>query len=384
MVVLAPGHLLVVNSGSSSLKLSLFTCGEGPCTRVFDADSSHLTEDLQTILSSHGLDLSTIRAVGHRFVHGGPRYTSSIVITDAILQDLETLNELAPLHNPACLKGIQNAKALVGPQIPQVAVFDTAFHRTMPPQAHMYGINRTLAKQYSIQRYGFHGIAHAYLWQAYSHHNTAASSTTRVITLQLGNGCSMAAIVGGISVDTSMGFTPAEGLLMGTRAGNIDAGAVEYLCRRENKNVTDILNLLNTQSGLLGVSEASSDMRQLLATEATSEGARLAIELFCYRALSYLGAYMAVLGGVDAILFSGGIGENAPTIRERILHSMSWCGIHVDDELNQQAIKLHRGQVRKISNDHSTVDVCVIGVDENSFIAAETQQLLQTTGESHV
>lgn len=383
MALLAPGHLLIINSGSSSLKLSLFSCGHGACARVLDAQIRSIHKGLEELLATHKIDLSSIRAVGHRYVHGGPRYCESVLITDAILADLEALNGLAPLHNPACLKGIQEAKKLLGPLLPQIAVFDTAFHRTMPPRAHLYGINRTLASRNSIQRYGFHGIAHAYLWQAYQRYNSKATSNTRVITLQLGNGCSMAAIHGGVSIDTSMGFTPAEGLLMATRAGNIDAGAIEYLCRHEGKSIAEVLDLLNFESGLLGVSEVSSDMRELLSLEATHEGAKRSIELFCYRALTYLGAYIAVLGGVDAIIFSGGIGENAPAIRQKILQSTGWCGIYLDDKLNQEAVGLRRGQVQCISSDQSAVEVCVIGVDENSFIAAEAELLLQHLGETH-
>lgn len=380
-------QILVVNSGSSSIKMSLFgpeklvdahvkgINGSNPeltivskgkiYSETFTAPLS-VQEAMERVLKQ--LDINAIAAVGHRVVHGGPKYTASVVIDGQVFSDLQALSSLAPLHNPPALEGIDAALAIFGLHVPQIAVFDTAFHRNMPPHAHSYGIDPT----FGIPRYGFHGIAHAYLWDAFS----KISKAQRIVTIHLGNGCSMAAICGGRSLDTSMGFTPAEGLLMGTRAGDIDVGAVEYLCYRGGKDVAEILDLLNTQSGLLGVSGISSDMRELLAMESQHAGAHLAIDLFCYRILKYLGAYIAVLGGVDAILFSGGIGENAPVIRQRILQTFGWCGVGLDEDANKVAVGPKPGQVLHINSESSRVEVLVVGVDENSFIARETAKML--------
>ncbi len=354
--------ILVLNCGSSSTKISLFEHEKLVASRNFDKKTS-----IEDALSSMA-EGRQIAAVGHRFVHGGPNYTSSVVVDDRVLRDLEGLSSLAPLHNPTCLEGIKAASKLLGNKIPQVVVFDTAFHRTMPPRARFYGIDTKVAEQLFIQRYGFHGIAHAYLW------NTTKQS--KVITVHLGNGCSMAAIKDGQSVDTSMGFTPAEGLLMATRAGDIDSGAVEYLCREQKQTVQDVLETLNKRSGLIGVSGLSSDMRELLAHERTHDGARLAIDLFCYRVIKYIGAYCAVLQGVDALFFSGGIGENSTVIRQRVVASLGWLGASLDVVANENAINLELGQIERISAKQSEVDILVVGVDENRSIAQEVIKLV--------
>lgn len=401
-----PPHLLVVNSGSSSLKLSVFQAS-AKRERLLDAHLSGLNEAtsvleittdgkqhreeitgtlsvkaaLENILSvihtTYGIEVSP-RAIGHRVVHGGHRYSASTLIDKATLSYLASITGLAPLHNPACLEGIKACQELFGTKMVEVAVFDTAFHRTMPPYASQYGIDKDLAARLHIQRYGFHGISHAYLWKTYRRSSIRAKPTSKIITLHLGNGCSMTAIAGGKSLDTSMGFTPAEGLLMGTRAGDIDAGVIEYVCEKENISASTFINRLNHQSGLLGVSGLSSDMKHLLSVEAKVPSARFAIDMFCYRVRKYLGAYLAVLGGADALVFSGGIGENAWAIRERILLPITWCGAILDAASNRDTSGLALGDIRRISVPDALMEVYVIATDENELIAEEVMRLIAT------
>lgn len=318
--------------------------------------------------SLRGLD-----AVGHRVVHGGDRYVNSTLITGEVESGVEELIELAPLHNPACLAGIRGARALLGPKMPMVAVFDTAFHQTMPEVAKRYALPAELAARHQIRRYGFHGIAHASLAAGYAEAAGRPLERTRVITLQLGNGCSVTAIAGGLSVDTSMGFTPLEGLVMGTRSGDVDASVVSYLSEREKVEPAEVERWLNEKSGLLGLSGRTNDMRALL--RAAGEGddqARFAIELFCYRARKYLGAYLAVLGGAEAVIFGGGIGENAPEIRARICTGMDWCGLRLDEARNRAAVGLAAGQAARISGDSAGLEAWVVAADEETWIARET------------
>jgi acetate kinase len=279
---------------------------------------------------------------------------------------------LAPLHNPASLAGIQGARGLLGSTVPMVAVFDTAFHRSMPPVARMYALPHALAARYRIRRYGFHGIAHASLVAGYAAFTGSTLEKDRLITLQLGNGCSITAIAGGKSVETSMGFTPLEGLVMGTRSGDLDPSIVSYLAHEEKVHAVEVERWLNEESGLLGVSGRSNDMRELLQAVAHDERASLAIELFCYRARKYIGAYLAVLGGADAIVFGGGIGENSPEIRSRICADMEWCGVRLDPDRNRAAVGLAPGSAARISHDGTAVGVYVVADDEESWIARET------------
>ena len=269
-------------------------------------------------------DLNSIEAMGHRVVHGGDRFSVSTVINEEVVQDIETFNELAPLHNPACLAGIFQSRTFFNGSLPMVAVFDTMFHQTIPDYARTYAIPFELLERHPIKRFGFHGIAHASLANSYSKHTGIALETNRVITLQLGNGCSMTAIANGKSIETSMGFTPCEGLIMGTRSGDLDPSIVSYLCRKEQVSVMGVQNWLDEHSGLLGVSGRTNDMCQLLhaATHEHDKKAKLAIDMFCYRIQKYLGSYWAVLGGADAIIFGGGIGEGAPKIRAQICEGM--------------------------------------------------------------
>ncbi len=398
-------QILVLNSGSSSLKLSLFDVERQSLVRLFDAHLKGLnhTEQKLEIVSStkkenysfergmgvgealrliletaerdFGFHPSKVAAIGHRVVHGGEKFQSSIAINAEVRAALEALSELAPLHNDASLAGIKAAFDHFGDLVPEIAVFDTAFHSTMPEVASHYAIDHTIAAKYPIKRYGFHGISHAFLWETYVQSSGQSLSEAKIITLHLGNGCSMAAIKGGRSIDTSMGFTPTEGLVMATRSGDIDAGVIEFLCTHEKMSPVEVLNFLNLQSGLLGLSGSSSNMEVLVDSYETDGGARLAIDLSCYRAIKYIGAYLAVLKGADALIFSGGIGENSPKVREGILRGMEWFGVEMSSSANAKAVGLPLGQMRTISAASSIMPVYVIATDENLFIAKEVHRL---------
>jgi acetate kinase len=343
------------------------------------AEARDHTQAMRLILNRLGDVLDSIDAVGHRVVHGGDRYVESTVITEQVEAGIDELSELAPLHNPACLAGIRGAKAVLGPRIPMVAVFDTAFHRTLPDVARRYAIPTDLADRHHIRRYGFHGIAHASLANGYSVCCGTALKEVRLITIQLGNGCSVAAIAAGQSVETSMGFTPLEGLVMGTRSGDVDASLVGFLAEREKVELREVERWLNERSGLLGLSGRSNDMRELLraAGQEGDQRAELAIDLFCYRVRKYLGGYLAVLGGAQAIVFGGGIGENAPEVRRRICNNMEWCGISLNADRNHAAVGLKPGSAAKISTDDSAPAVYVVAADEETWIARETARCLR-------
>lgn len=317
-------------------------------------------------LSSIGL------ALAHRVVHGGAHFTAPAVIEDAVLRAIDSLTELAPLHNGPALAAIRAARTYLGNGVPMVAVFDTAFHRTLPPHASCYAIPLELAEKHQVQRYGFHGLAHRYMAQRYA--AIASSDELKLITLQLGNGCSAAAVAAGRSVDTSMGFTPLEGLMMGTRSGDVDPSLPAYLAEREGVTVADVDEWLNRKSGLRGVSGSSRDMRDLLERERQhDERATLAIDMFCYRVRKCIGAYLAVLGGADAVLFGGGIGENAPAIRARICAGMEWCGLLLDVERNCAAI----GSESRISTDQARMHAHVIVVDEAAILVEDALRCLR-------
>ncbi len=319
-----------------------------------------------------------VDAVGHRVVHGGDSFRESTRITDEVVTRIDALSELAPLHNPACVDGIRGAQEALGPAVPMVAVFDTAFHRTMPDWASHYAIPRDLVERHGIYRYGFHGIAHAAVAAGLAEQVETPLDRLRVITAHLGNGCSMTAIKDGRSIDTSMGFTPLEGLVMGTRSGDLDPAVVGYLARKEGLSVETVEQVLNHRSGLLGVSGLSRDMREVLTA---AEGGRhpdaeRAVALFCYRAKKYLGAYLAVLGGADAVVFSGGIGEHAPAVRGRICEGMAWCGLRIDPRRNAAVTRVRGGEAVPITEPGSTVPVYVMHVDEETWIARETVRCL--------
>ena len=341
-----------------------------------------LFESLEQSRSENGTAtwLSKVEAVGHRVVHGGEQFSVPVLIDEAVEKAIDGLSDLAPLHNPACLEGIRGARAVLDTKVPMVAVFDTAFHQTMPVTAKTYALPHELAARHRIRRYGFHGIAHASLAAGYAACTKRPLENSRLITLQLGNGCSATAINRGKSIETSMGFTPLEGLVMGTRSGDLDPSVVCYLAQREKIDVAEVERWLNEQSGLLGISGRTNDMRELLraANEERDQPARLAIELFCYRARKYIGAYLAILGGADAVVFGGGIGEASPDIRARICDGMNWCGLIRDTQRNKSAVGLAPGTAAKISKDEAKLEAYVVAADEETWIARETVRCLRS------
>jgi len=316
--------------------------------------------------------VSRIDAVAHRVVHGGDLFTGATVIDEKTLTRIESLDDLAPLHNPAAVRGIHAARKIFGSTVPMAAVFDTAFHHTIPESAATYAIPYELAAKHRIRRYGFHGMAHQYSMLRYAALSGVAPERVRLVTLHLGNGSSACAMRDGRSVETSMGFTPLEGLVMGTRSGDLDPALVSFLARKENVDAAEVEGWLNQRSGLLGLSGRSNDMRELLSRYENDQRARLAIDVFCYRARKYLGAYLAVLGGAEAVIFSGGIGENAPAIRESICRGMVWCGLQLDKKKNDAAI----GVAAAIAAPDARIDAYVIPSDEEAVIAAEAACLL--------
>jgi acetate kinase len=329
------------------------------------------------LLGKHGA--GRVDAVGHRVVHGGDLHTS-VRIDATVLAQLEAVSELAPLHNPVSLAGIRASLTTLGASVPMVAVFDTAFHATLPPHAATYAIPSELATRHRIRRYGFHGIAHASLAEGYAGYTGFSLIGRRLITVQLGNGCSIAAIRDGRSVDTSMGFTPLEGLVMGTRSGDLDPAIMAYLVKREGVPADEVERWLNERSGLLGLSGLSRDMSVLLQAEAKDHaGARFAIEVFCYRTRKYIGAYLAALGGADAVIFGGGIGEGVPEVRARVCEGMQWCGLMLDPRRNSAAVALEPGRGVAISPDGTPLPAYVVAVDEETFIARETAKVLMNT-----
>lgn len=319
--------------------------------------------------------LADIHAVGHRVVHGGERFRESVLIDEEVLRGIEDCIELAPLHNPANIKGILAAKEIFGAGIPQAAVFDTAFHQTLPERAFLYALPYQLYRRHRVRRYGFHGTSHRYVAYRYRKISNIAREETNVITLHLGNGCSIAAIKEGNSVDTSMGLTPLEGLVMGTRSGDLDPAIIEFISAKEGLTLQEVEMLLNTQSGLLGISGLTNDMRELLAEadENNDRRARLAIEIFCYRASKYIGSYLAAMNGADAIIFTGGIGENSPQIRALICERLSWLGVEIEPPLNEDFINGREGNIGK---DGARIKVLVIPTNEELLIARDTVRLV--------
>jgi acetate kinase len=319
--------------------------------------------------------LAEIEAVGHRVVHGGEHFARSQRVDESVLGALDELVELAPLHNPHNIAGIRAATRVFGPGVPQVAVFDTAFHQTLPETAFLYGLPYQLYRRYKVRRYGFHGTSHRYVAHRFRQLTGRSREHTRLITLHLGNGASACAIRGGDSVDTSMGFTPLEGLIMGTRAGDLDAAILDFVANKEGLTLSQVELLLNKQSGLLGLSGLTADMRELLneITEHDDRRARLAVDVFCYRARKYIGAYLAVLDGADAIVFAGGIGENAAEVRARICSGLEWLGISIDAAANASLTSGHEG---RFSGPNSRVELWVIPTDEELLIARDTWRVV--------
>jgi acetate kinase len=316
-----------------------------------------------------------IDAVGHRVVHGGERFKRSVRIDDAVLRGIQDMIDLAPLHNQHNLNGVTAARSVLGAEVPHVAVFDTAFHQTIPERAYLYAIPYQLYRRHKVRRYGFHGTSHRYVAYRWRELTGTSSDDTKIITLHLGNGCSACAIDRGNSVDTSMGFTPLEGLVMGSRSGDLDPAVVEYLGDKEGLSPNGVDNLLNKQAGLLGVSGLTNDMRELLAEahENNDRRARLAIDIFCYRALKYVGSYLAALGGAKAIVFAGGIGENAPEIRSEICRGLAWAGVELDEAANAG---MCGGAEGRITTEASPLAAWVIPTDEELLIARDTLRVV--------
>ena len=393
--------ILVLNCGSSSIKYALYNMSDhsvitsggiekiglpdsfitvklnGEKHRMERAVEEHtagvqwifevLTTGDYAVLS----DLKELDAVGHRMVHGGERFNKSVLLTPEVMEAFAACNDLAPLHNPANIKGVNAVKALL-PEIPQVGVFDTAFHQTMPDYAYMYALPHDLYVKYGVRRYGFHGTSHRYVSQRVCQFLGIKPDGKRIITCHIGNGASIAAVKDGKCVDTSMGLTPLEGLIMGTRSGDIDAGAVTFLMDKLGLDTKGISNLLNKQSGLAGVSELSSDFRDILAGIADgNDGARLAKEMYTYRIKKYIGAYAAAMGGVDVILFTGGAGENQWEVREGATSGLEFMGVKMDDAKNRAC----RATEAVLSADDSKVTVCCIPTDEELMIALDTEEL---------
>lgn len=359
-----PGPILTLNAGSSSVRLAAFE--EGGARRIAEAHHDRPGTQprglLEDFLGRHGLQ--DVSVASHRIVHGGERFHAPVRVDAAVEREIERLGAIAPLHNPPALRWLREARAVLGPDVPHVAVFDTAFYAGLPAAATTYALPRELAARHGLRRYGFHGIAHDALGRRWRQLHGDAASEARVISLQLGAGCSITATRGGRAVDTSMGFTPLEGLVMATRPGDIDPGLLLHLQRAEGMSAEALERMLSRDSGLRGISGASGDMRELLAS--SDPAARLAIEVYCRRARKYVGAFLAVLGGADAVLFGGGVGEHAPEIRARILEGMDWAGIALDARRNRAASS---GEARIDAG--GAVAVWVIPVDEAAILAQE-------------
>ncbi len=398
-------RILVLNSGSSSVKYKFFDTGkrlclaEGQVERIglpgsllhhkrFDGDRirtgvealdhGKAIEIVIAVLMSenHGVisEKGEIEAVGHRVAHGGERLTESALITDEVRKAIHDCIELAPLHNPHNLRGIDACKQLL-PDIPQVAVFDTAFHHTMPASSYIYAVPYILYRRYGIRRYGFHGTSHRYVAGRTAELMRRELASLNVITCHLGNGCSVAAIKKGKSIDTSMGFTPLEGLVMGTRCGDIDPALVLYVMSKENLTVAEATAMLNKHSGLVGISGISSDMREIEnQAERGEERAKLALEVFTYRVKKYIGAYAAAMGGVDAVTFTGGIGSNSAIVRAKSLDGLEFLGINLDVERNRGAI----GVDSEISSSQSRTKVYTVFTNEELVIALDTERIVSS------
>lgn len=373
--VIAQGGIEKIGLKGSFLKLTL-PSGE---KKIIEKDIPEHTVGVEFILhnlidADHGAirSLDEINAVGHRMVHGGERFSRSVVLTQEVLDVFVSCNDLAPLHNPANLKGVKAIEAIL-PNVPQIGVFDTAFHQTMPNYAYLYALPYELYEKYGIRRYGFHGTSHRYVSQRVCEFLGVDPQGQRIITCHIGNGASIAAIKDGKCVDTSMGLTPLEGLMMGTRCGDVDAGVITYLMDKENLTIEGVSDLLNKKSGVLGVSGVSSDMRELLAAcEAGNERAILSEKMYYYRILKYIGAYAAVLGGVDTIVFTGGVGENQFECRRDVCHDLAYLGVELNYPLNDKV----RGTETVISTPESKVKIVVIPTDEELMIAKDTLALL--------
>ena len=399
-------NVLVINAGSSSLKYQLLNpetgalLAKGLCERIgidgkftykpqvegkealkaVDVAMPTHSEAIQAVLNAlvdptNGViaSMDEIDAVGHRVVHGGEKFASSVLLTDEVMAAIEECNPLAPLHNPANIIGINACKAVLGDKVPQVGVFDTAFHQTMPAKAYTYAIPYEYYEKDKVRRYGFHGTSHRYVSKRCAEILGKDPSELKIVSCHLGNGSSLAAVDGGKSVDTSMGLTPLAGLPMGTRSGDMDAGVIEFIANKYGMNVSEAVNMLNKKSGVLGISGVSSDFRDLEeAAEKGNKRAALAIEVFEYRVRKMIGEYAAAMGGVDAVIFTAGVGENSPELREEFVKGLEFMGITIDPEKNQV-----RGEERIISKDGAPVKVLVIPTNEELMIAMDTMEIVK-------
>jgi acetate kinase len=372
--VIAQGGIEKIGLPGSFLKLTLPDGSKKILEKDIQEHTAGVEFILQTLTSpEYGAikSMDEIGAVGHRMVHGGERFTESVLLDKEVLEAFTACNDLAPLHNPANLKGV-NAISAILPNVPQVGVFDTAFHQTMPDYAYLYAIPYELYKKYGVRRYGFHGTSHRYVSKRVCEFLGVDSSKQRIITCHIGNGASIAAIQNGKCIDTTMGLTPLEGLMMGTRSGDIDAGAVTFLMEKEGLDTKGISNLLNKQSGVKGIFGVSSDMRELEAAVANGDKqAILAENMYFYRIKKYIGAYAAALGGVDIIVFTGGVGENQQTCRAGVCKGLEFIGVEIDAERNKV-----RGEEAVLSTDASRVKVVCIPTDEELMIASDTVSIL--------
>jgi acetate kinase len=394
-------YVLVINAGSSSMKYQLLdmtnesVLAKGLCERIgidgrliHETDKGKHVADLpmpdhaatmaividSLLHAQHGVIKSKdeIKAVGHRVVHGGEKFASSVLITDEVERAIEEVSDLAPLHNPPNLTGIRACKQHM-PGVPQVAVFDTAFHQTMPEKSYLYAINYDLYQKHKIRKYGFHGTSHMYVSQQAAEILKRPSSELKLVTCHLGNGVSLCAVQGGVSVDTSMGMTPLEGLAMGTRSGDIDPAVLFYIMEKEKISAQEATDLLNKSSGVLGISGVSSDFRDLAAAaNEKNKRAVAALEVFAYRVAGYIGRYAACMNGLDGIVFTAGIGENDTMIREKICSYLTWFGAEIDPALNSK-----RGQALDVSTPSAKVRVLVIPTNEELVIARDTKNILK-------
>ena len=396
-------NVLVINAGSSSLKYQLIdmedesVIAKGIVERIgiehsvikhkptgknpaqIEKPISDHVEAMGAVISAltdkeHGVieDLSSIKAVGHRVVHGGEKFSGSVIIDDEVMEALKENIELAPLHNPANIMGIEACRKIM-PDVPMVGVFDTAFHAKMPKEAYLYGLPYEAYTKYKVRRYGFHGTSHSYVSRKAAKTLKKDLKDLKIVTCHLGNGSSIAAVKGGVSIDTSMGFTPLEGLVMGTRSGDIDAAIVPYLMDKMGMTIEQTISYLNKQCGVLGLSGVSSDFRDLWdAADSGNERARIALEVFCYKIKKYIGSYAAAMGGVDVITFAGGIGENDGPVRKMACEGLEFLGVKIDVEFNHPL----RGREAVISTPDSKVVVMIVPTDEELVIAQDTCELV--------
>lgn len=395
-------EVLVINCGSSSLKFQLINSdnesvlAKGLCERIgidkstitySPADGEKITKEIPMPTHSEAInavicvltdketgvikDMSEVKAVGHRVVHGGEYFSKSALVTEEVLEKIEKCNYLAPLHNPANIIGIRACMELM-PDTPNIVVFDTAFHQTMPEEAFMYALPRKYYDEYKIRRYGFHGTSHSFVSKRAAEFMDRPNDKIKTIVCHLGNGASICAVDGGKSVDTSMGLTPLAGVIMGTRSGDIDPGIIEVIAKKENKNISEIINVLNKKSGIAGLSTVSSDFRDIAkAIDEGNELAKTALAAYVHNVVKYIGAYIAVMNGVDDIVFTAGVGENNPRLRQMICEHLGYIGVEMDEEANSK-----RGEEIMISTTDSKVKVYVIPTNEELAIARETVEVL--------